>query len=192
MTPPTHFPVVDPADEGESLGMTSTAFGATKTATVNGTTLAYREQGDGEPVVFVHGGISDLRIWDQQLTPIGESYRAIAYSCRFARPNEPITPESSDPILTQVDDLVDLTGWCEPRSLGRKLLRRAHLLADRTSLSRSRPQHGAGGSAGSDAPRPQHPAPPGGSGAPDRAAAANRDCHAQVCVLDSRSFREGI
>jgi pimeloyl-ACP methyl ester carboxylesterase len=85
--------------------MTSTAFGGTKTATVNGTTLAYREQGDGEPVVFVHGGISDLRIWDQQLSAIGKSYRAIAYSRRFARPNEPIDPEASDPILTHIHDL---------------------------------------------------------------------------------------
>jgi pimeloyl-ACP methyl ester carboxylesterase len=51
--------------------MTSTSFGATKTVTVNGTTLAYREQGEGEPVVFVHGGISDLRTWEQQLPTVG-------------------------------------------------------------------------------------------------------------------------
>jgi pimeloyl-ACP methyl ester carboxylesterase len=35
----------------------STAFGATKTATVNETPLAYREQGEGDPVVFVHGAM---------------------------------------------------------------------------------------------------------------------------------------
>lgn len=63
----------------------STAFGATKTATVNGTTLAYREQGDGDPVVFVHGHISDLRTWEQQLSAFADSYRAIAYSRRYAR-----------------------------------------------------------------------------------------------------------
>ena len=67
--------------------MTSTSFGATKTVTVNGTTLAYREQGEGEPVVFVHGGISDLRTWEQQLPTVGRSYRAITYSRRYARPN---------------------------------------------------------------------------------------------------------
>ena len=85
--------------------MTSTAFGATKTATVNGTTLAYREEGEGEPVVFVHGGESDLRTWEQQLPAVGRSYRAITYSRRFARPNEDIDLEAEDPWLPHVDDL---------------------------------------------------------------------------------------
>jgi pimeloyl-ACP methyl ester carboxylesterase len=86
--------------------MTSTGFEDVKTATVNGTTLAYREQGEGQPVVFLHGGIMDLRIWDQQLPEVGRSYRAIAYSRRFARPNEPIDPEARDPTLPHVEDLV--------------------------------------------------------------------------------------
>ncbi len=85
--------------------MTSTAFGATKTATVNGTTLAYREQGEGEPVVFVHGALSDLRTWEQQLPAVGRSYRAITYSRRFARPNEDIDPGADDQILPHVEDL---------------------------------------------------------------------------------------
>jgi pimeloyl-ACP methyl ester carboxylesterase len=85
--------------------MTSTAFGATKTVMVNGTTLAYREQGQGEPVVFVHGALSDLRTWEQQLPSVGRSYRAITYSRRFARPNEDIDPEAEDPWLPHVDDL---------------------------------------------------------------------------------------
>jgi pimeloyl-ACP methyl ester carboxylesterase len=85
--------------------MTSTAFGATKTATVNGTTLAYREQGEGEPVVFVHGGISDLRTWEQQLPAVGRSYRAITYSRRFARPNTDIDPDAGDPLEQHAEDL---------------------------------------------------------------------------------------
>ena len=36
---------------------------AAKTADVNGSALAYLEQGQGEPVVFVHGSASDLRTW---------------------------------------------------------------------------------------------------------------------------------
>jgi pimeloyl-ACP methyl ester carboxylesterase len=85
--------------------MTSTTFGATKTATVNGTTLAYRERGDGEPVVFVHGSISDLRVWNQQLPVIGRSYRAITYSRRYARPNQDIDRETDDQMLPHVEDL---------------------------------------------------------------------------------------
>ena len=85
--------------------MTSTSFGATKTVTVNGTTLAYREQGEGEPVVFVHGGLSDLRTWEQQLPTVGRSYRAITYSRRFARPNEDTEPGADDLMQLGREDL---------------------------------------------------------------------------------------
>ncbi len=77
--------------------MTSIAFGATKAAKVNGTTLTYREEGEGEPVIFVHGAPSDLRTWEQQLPAVGRTYRAITYSLRFARPNVDIDPEANDP-----------------------------------------------------------------------------------------------
>ena len=85
--------------------MASSAFGAVKTVKVDGATLAYREQGEGEPVVFVHGGISDLRSWDQQFPVVAQSYRAIAYSRRFSRPNEEIERGADDPLLPHVDDL---------------------------------------------------------------------------------------
>lgn len=85
--------------------MTRSGFEDASTAAVNGTTLAYREQGEGEPVVFVHGGISDLRTWQQQLPVLGRSYRAIAYSRRFARPNQDIDPGAVDPWLRHVEDL---------------------------------------------------------------------------------------
>ena len=85
--------------------MTSTGSEDAKTAKVNGTTLAYREEGEGEPVIFVHGVASDLRTWEQQLPAVGRSYRAITYSRRFARPNEDIDPEADDPMLPHVEDL---------------------------------------------------------------------------------------
>jgi pimeloyl-ACP methyl ester carboxylesterase len=77
-----------------------------RTAAVEGAALAYREQGHGEPVVFVHGSSSDLRTWEQQLPAIGASYRAIAYSRRYARPNEDIERDADDQMLPHVDDLV--------------------------------------------------------------------------------------
>jgi pimeloyl-ACP methyl ester carboxylesterase len=83
----------------------ATPFENTATATVNGKTLAYREQGEGEPVVFVHGTASDLRTWEQQLPGVGRSYRAIAYSRRFARPNDDIDPHADDQMLPHVEDL---------------------------------------------------------------------------------------
>jgi pimeloyl-ACP methyl ester carboxylesterase len=84
---------------------TSGSFDGVRTAAVDGTALAYREQGEGEAVVFVHGSASDLRSWEQQLPAIGSRYRAIAYSRRYARPNEDIQPGADDQMLPHVDDL---------------------------------------------------------------------------------------
>jgi pimeloyl-ACP methyl ester carboxylesterase len=78
----------------------------TKTVEVNGASLAYCEQGEGEPVVFVHGSVSDLRTWQLQLPSIGASFRAITYSRRYARPNEDIERDADDQMLPHVEDLV--------------------------------------------------------------------------------------
>jgi pimeloyl-ACP methyl ester carboxylesterase len=87
---------------------TSGSFERVRTAAVDGIALAYREQGEGEAVVFVHGSASDLRTWGQQLPTIGTRYRAIAYSRRYARPNEDIEPGADDQMLPHVDDLAAL------------------------------------------------------------------------------------
>ena len=80
-------------------------FEGIKTVELERATLAYRELGEGESVVFVHGGESDLRTWEQQLPAIGESYRAISYSRRYARPNDDIVDGVDDQMLVHVDDL---------------------------------------------------------------------------------------
>lgn len=85
--------------------MTDTMFELSKTAKVNGTTLAYCEQGEGAPVLFVHGGPADLRVWGKQLPVVGASYRAISYSQRYYRPNAGIEPEAANPFDPHVDDL---------------------------------------------------------------------------------------
>jgi len=83
-------------------------FGALQHVAINGVSLAYREVGRGEPVVLVHGGLGDLRTWAAQLEPLGARCRAIAYSRRYARPNEPIAPGAADPMPPHVADLVAL------------------------------------------------------------------------------------
>ena len=75
------------------------------TATVNGVDLAYVEQGQGEPVLFVHGGVGDYRAWDQQMNAFGAGYRAIALSCRGYWPNPKLRPDESITLDTFVDDL---------------------------------------------------------------------------------------
>jgi pimeloyl-ACP methyl ester carboxylesterase len=88
--------------------MNDPAFEGVRTVAVNGVELAYREEGQGEPVVLVHESASDLRTWGQQLPAIGASYRTVAYSRRYARPNDAIPEGADDPMLPHVDDLVAL------------------------------------------------------------------------------------
>jgi pimeloyl-ACP methyl ester carboxylesterase len=83
------------------------SFEGTKAVSVNGVTLAYREQGVGEPVVLVHGA-SDLRIWEHQEIAVADAFRSIAYSRRYARPNADIEPDIDDQMLPHVEDLAAL------------------------------------------------------------------------------------
>ena len=50
---------------------------------VNGVELEYVEEGTGVPVVFSHGGSSDLRYWEPQRKVFAAHYRFIGYSHRF-------------------------------------------------------------------------------------------------------------
>lgn len=77
-----------------------------RSAEINGTSLAYVDRGQGQNVVFVHGTSQDMRTWLHQLEPVSAKFRAIAYSRRYARPNEDIPPGQDDPMRPHVDDLL--------------------------------------------------------------------------------------
>jgi non-heme chloroperoxidase len=107
------------------------------TATVNGVDLAYVEQGQGEPVLFVHGGVGDYRAWEQQMNAFGASYRTIALSCRGYWPNPKLGPDESITLDTFVDDLakfvqaldagpVHLVGHSSPGGFGSLRLASQH------------------------------------------------------------------
>jgi len=53
----------------------------------NGIPLYYEEAGGGEPVVFVHGTVCDHTVWKPLADVISAKYRTIAYSRRYAHPN---------------------------------------------------------------------------------------------------------
>lgn len=55
---------------------THTGSGVLETSTAR---LAYDDRGTGEPVVFVHSGITDRRMWDPQFAAFAEHYRATRY-----------------------------------------------------------------------------------------------------------------
>jgi len=93
-----------------------------KQASVNGVTLVYQEQGDGAPVVFVHGCCTDYRAWDAQRQAIAPHYRFIALNLRYFGTAPWPDDGSKYSHQTFVDDIavfirglnagpVDLVGW---------------------------------------------------------------------------------
>ena len=54
---------------------------------VNGYAMAYVEHGSGEPVILVHGTVSDYRYFRGQMEPFGDRYRTIALSLRHSYPS---------------------------------------------------------------------------------------------------------
>ena len=107
------------------------------TTQVNGTDLNYIEQGHGQPVVFVHGGMGDYRTWEQQWDAFARSYHAIAVSCRGYWPNAKLDPDETITLDAFVDDLaeflrtvgagpVHLIGHSSPGGFGSLYLARNH------------------------------------------------------------------
>lgn len=77
----------------------------TNSLSVNGTDLHYFEFGAGEPVVFVHGSISDYRTWSYQFEPFSAHYRVIAYSRRYHYPNPWVGDGTDYTTRRHADDL---------------------------------------------------------------------------------------
>ena len=49
----------------------------------NGTTISYIDEGIGEPIVFIHGGLADLRTWAALMPYISDEHRFIALNLRY-------------------------------------------------------------------------------------------------------------
>ena len=52
------------------------------TAEVNGASIRYETQGDGDPLVLVHAGIADGRMWEPQMETFTRQYRVIRHDMR--------------------------------------------------------------------------------------------------------------
>ncbi|MFL5351493.1 alpha/beta fold hydrolase [Archangium sp.] len=60
---------------------------------MNGARLHYELQGDGFPVVLLHGGLLDLRLWDGQAGPLARHFTLLRYDLRgFGRTEAPTGP----------------------------------------------------------------------------------------------------
>lgn len=66
------------------------------TAAVNSASLYYEVKGEGRPVVLIHGGNLDSRMWDPQFNKYARTFRVLRYDVRgFGRSSDPGQPFSS-------------------------------------------------------------------------------------------------
>ena len=70
------------------------------------TRLAYVDQGQGTPVVFVHGGGGDWRTWEPLRPHIAAQHRFIAYSRRYHHPNPADSGGAPYTVPAQAEDLI--------------------------------------------------------------------------------------
>jgi pimeloyl-ACP methyl ester carboxylesterase len=51
-------------------------------ALINGAELAYETRGQGQPLVLIHAGVADSRMWDAQVAEFANNFRVIRYDLR--------------------------------------------------------------------------------------------------------------
>ncbi|MCA9978153.1 MAG: alpha/beta hydrolase [Anaerolineales bacterium] len=51
-------------------------------ADVNGTKIHYEERGKGTAVIFIHAGVVNSGMWNEQMASLGQRYRVIRYDIR--------------------------------------------------------------------------------------------------------------
>jgi pimeloyl-ACP methyl ester carboxylesterase len=84
-------------------------------APINGAQLYYEVAGEGSPVVFVHAGVADHRLWDDQFALLAQQYKVVRYDMRGFGKSEPVEGE-----FAHREDLYELMKF-----LG---IERAHLI----------------------------------------------------------------
>lgn len=74
--------------------MTETNEKQTGFADVNGTRLYYEVAGTGHPLLLIHGGLVDRRLWDDQFDVFAQHYKVIRFDVRSFGDSAPITAET--------------------------------------------------------------------------------------------------
>jgi non-heme chloroperoxidase len=75
------------------------------TVVANDVTLHFVEQGQGVPVVLVHGGLADYREWEPQMERFAATNRVIVYSRRYNYPNQNPVFGPNHSALVEAEDL---------------------------------------------------------------------------------------
>jgi 3-oxoadipate enol-lactonase len=82
----------------------------------DGAELYFEQAGSGPPVLFIHAGVADLRMWDRQVEAFGDDFRCIRFDMRgFGRTrnaaNSYSPPADIAAVLNHVDaEAVHLVG----------------------------------------------------------------------------------
>lgn len=79
------------------------AFKSLGFAKVNGTKLYYEIMGEGHPLVLIHGGLMDRRMWDNQFNLFAQDYKVIRYDLRGYEKSE--VPKGN---FSHIEDLFHL------------------------------------------------------------------------------------
>ncbi len=93
ITAPGQPPVAAEPQEGMNMKL--------QKVVANGVELHYVEQGQGDPLVLLHGGLSDYRRFAPQMAQFAQNHRVISYSQRYNYPNQNL------PIVDDYTTLVD-------------------------------------------------------------------------------------
>jgi pimeloyl-ACP methyl ester carboxylesterase len=97
------------SNTGTTAQTTPEAPPQVKSVFINGENIHYVEMGKGDPVVLVHGSLGDYRSMGAQMDSLSKKYRVIAYSRRYAYPNNNIVNDTSDfSVHPHVKDLGEL------------------------------------------------------------------------------------
>lgn len=81
------------------------------TTPANGIDLNYEESGSGPAtIVFAHGLLMDLHLYDAQRAALGDRYRCIAYDHRGQGASSPDGPFDMDTLTEDAVDLIRATG----------------------------------------------------------------------------------
>ena len=104
-------PPPSPAASGPPQAGATVKRAVSGTAAVNGTSLYYELKGEGRPIVLVHGGNLDCRMWDPQFDKYARAFKVLRYDVRgFGRSSDPGQPFSS---------VEDLKGVMQALAIGR-------------------------------------------------------------------------
>lgn len=89
---------------------------ATKTLELANGRIAYDDAGTGRPIVLLHEGIADRRMWNREFSLLGREFHVVRYDLRGYGGSAPATSEYSP--VRDIVALLDHVGFARPLVVG--------------------------------------------------------------------------